>query len=536
MTHMLITNARILTMDDNLPGAEAVLTSGERIVFTGSTEETLKAARGRFGEDIEAAGVTLMNAKGKTLIPGFNDDHVHLLAAGDFHSSPNLAVISCEQVIPFLKAHYTNAKPGELLSGSGWDYTTCRMPHKDILDRSFPENPVVLFQYSGHGAWVNSLVLKQLKITRSTPDPEGGMIIRDESGEPTGILRETAAVPLQIMRQKKMNFDGATRRRLLDQALKLFRENGITSVQDNTWVPITVSEYKRYRRRGNLSLRISCWSLGIMPALAAWMDVTPFPGAMVRRGPRKYFLDGTFSTKTAWLMEPYSGGEGDHSGGMNAGMAAISQRRLEAIIAETALRRRQTAFHAIGDRAVHELVTAAAREAERRPRIRNLRLRIEHAQLVSREDLPLIRELGMVMSVQPAALVSPEKDRALLGEERARQAYPYRSILDAGIPLAFGSDIPGESTVNPLRIIENTVNRDSPERITAVEAIRAYTMGSAYAEFMEKEKGSITPGKLADMTLLSDDPSAVPADRIHDIKVLMTITGGKVVYKSEGPW
>lgn len=525
MSGLIITNVHAITMDDSFPQAEAVLVIGDRIIRTGTSADILRFAKASFGEDFTRAGIDHIDGKGKTLIPGFNDDHVHLLASGDYFSRPNLAGKSCKEVIPFLIDWYRDAEPGELITAGGWDYPSCQVPHKNLLDEAFPANPVVLFQYSGHGAWVNSLALKQLGITRHTPDPEGGAIMRDPDGEPTGILREAAAVPLQVMRQKRMNFDGRTRRRLLDNALKVFREYGITSVQDNTWIPLTAVEYKRYHRRGNLSLRVSCWSLGIMPALAAWMEITPFTGNWIRRGPRKYFLDGTFSTKTAWLLEPYEG-EAD-----NTGMATLSTSSLGRIISAAASREKQTAFHAIGDRAVHELVAEAAKVAERHPGIRHTRLRIEHAQLVSREDLPLIRDLGIVMSVQPAALVSPEKDKSLIGKARAKHAYPYRSVLDAGIPLAFGSDIPGESTLNPLQIIENTVNRDSPERITAAEALRAYTVGSAYAEFMEKEKGSITPGKLADFALLSDDPTAVPADKIHEIGALMTVVGGRVVYK-----
>ncbi|MEW5815860.1 MAG: amidohydrolase family protein, partial [Spirochaetota bacterium] len=417
MDDLLFTNVRVITMDDSMPRAEAVFVSGDRIKFVGSAREA--------SQFVQASGagknLSVIDLKGKTLVPGFNDDHVHLLAGADHLMMPDLSGKSGREIVDFLKSRYQDARPGDLISGSGWDYTACRDPDKKLLDNAFPENPVVLLQYSGHGAWVNSLVLKQLKIDSSTPDPDGGRILRDSNNEPTGILQDMAATPLHTRRFMEMNFNKQVRRKLLDSALQMFRENGITSVQDNTWVPFTAGEYVRYARMGSLTLRISCWSLGIKPFLAAWMELKPFHGTWVRQGPRKYFLDGTFSTKTAWLKEAYNGEDA------NFGMPYLPLDKLSLIVTAAARAKRQIAFHAIGDKAVHELVNTVEKASERYPAVTGLRLRVEHAQLISPEDLPRIKTLGLVISAQPSALVSPEKDGAILGSERSRAAYPFRS-------------------------------------------------------------------------------------------------------------
>lgn len=246
---------------------------------------------------------------------------------------------------------------------------------------------------------------------------------------------------------------------------------------------------------------------------------------MIHLGPVKYFLDGTFSTKTAWLLDPYPGPS------ENTGIPTGTVGWMHALIMRAAAARRQAAFHAIGDRAVRELVNGVEAAARRHPYVRELRMRIEHGQLIAKEDVPRIRDLGIVISAQPHALGTPDKDRDFLGAERAQRAYPYRSLLDGGVRLSFGSDVPGESTFRPLLAIHRIVNRDSPERITVREAIRAYTGGSAYAEFRETEKGSLEVGKLADLTVLAENPLAVPLDHIKDIRVDMTVVGGSIVHE-----
>jgi hypothetical protein len=324
-----------------------------------------------------------------------------------------------------------------------------------------------------------------------------------------------------------MHRNAALQRGMLDRALGELARVGITSVQDNTWFPSTVRLLNRYRRDGRLTARVSCWFYGMMPAAAALMGLNRFDGLWVRRGPWKYLLDGTFSTRTAWLLEAYAGEPENY--GIADGVAELADRAVD-----LSLRRgRQAVFHAIGDRTVRELVNTIDRYSQRYPHAAKLRFRIEHAQLIDPGDIPRLRDLGILVSAQPSALATPEKDADLLGSTRAGRAYPYRSLLDAGVHLSFGSDMPGEASFDPLLGMHYTVNRSGAERISPAEALRAYTLGSAYAEFQESEKGSITAGKLADLAVLSADPLSVPPESIKDVEVQTTILGGRIVYRRD---
>jgi hypothetical protein len=289
--------------------------------------------------------------------------------------------------------------------------------------------------------------------------------------------------------------------------------------------------------------------------------VGSFDRDWIRPGPVKFFLDGAFSTKTACLCEPYSDdpiiddsalpgavsscedpdpsadfsratfSRGDFSrGDFSRGLCSD----IEAPTAEIeylASHRLQGAFHIIGDRGIAIFLDAV--EAMHLPDLARLRLRIEHAQLIRSKDIPRIRDLGILIAAQPSALGDPAKDERLLGRDRALRAYPYRSLLDAGVQLSFGSDIPGEATCDPLLSIHMAVNREGPEAISPMEALRCYTVGSAYAEFTEARKGRIVPGMLADFVLLSADPTRVDPTSIREIRVMETILGGKTVWKRE---
>lgn len=511
---MILRNGRILTLDDSGSEAEAVAINGQRISAVGRFDEV--RAKASPGPEIDL--------RGRTVIPGFNDDHIHLVSMGDYYSTPNLAGKNEREIVDLLREVCAGQPPGELLVGNGWDYPDCLEPHRSILDAAFPENPVALFQYSGHGVWVNSRLLERFKIGRDTPDPVGGKIVRDSAGEPTGVLYDAAARPLHLMRNRTRMKDRENLDRSLEKALALLRRNGVTSVQDNTWYPELVRLYRRFEQTGRLTARVSCWSDGRAPRRKWVLEHMRFSGPFLTLGPAKYFLDGTFSTKTAWLLDAYPDDPA------NTGIPMGTIEWIHSLVLRSAAAGRQAAFHAIGDRAVHEMVNGVEAAAQRHPSVREMRMRIEHGQLISQDDIQRIRDLGIVVSAQPHALGTPEKDRAFLGEERARSAYPYRSMLDAGVHLAFGSDVPGESTFEPLLAIHRIVNRDSPERITVEEALRAYTSGSAYVELKEDEKGIIGVGKLADLTVLAENPLEAPPSRIKDIGVDITIVGGRIVF------
>jgi predicted amidohydrolase YtcJ len=518
MADIILRNANLITLDGAYPKADSLVIRHGRIAYVGNAEGTDRYRRPNCAE---------IDLKGKTLIPGFNDNHLHAVSTGDYFSRPVLTGLDSVRIIEKLKAAEKNLSPGEKIYGFGWDYPACPDAHRKILDRHFPNRSVILFQYSGHSAWVNSYHLKKMKITSRTPDPPGGKIERDRSGDPTGILKERAVYPIHHRKLIETNLKEKLRSRLVEKAMTLFRENGITSIQDNTWIPFTVNHYRRLHKNGALTARVSCWSHGRLNWARFWLEHMRFDPLWVRKGPRKFFLDGTFSTRTALLTEPYRGEA------HNYGLPSITPEGLHHIVRSAIRQSRQLALHAIGDGAIRQFLNILENFKKDRQQVRDLRIRLEHAQLITPEDLPRLADWGILAAVQPSALIDPEKDQGLLGVERANRAYPYRSILNAGIPLSFGSDIPGESRFNPLELIHLAVNRTNGESLTPLEALCAYTKGSAYAEFMESEKGTLTPGKLGDCVVLSGDPTACPPNRINTIRVEATITGGRLVFKTE---
>lgn len=514
----ILKNGNIVTLDEAIPKADSLVIRQGRIAYVGGDEGTAQ---------YRASRTEVIDLQGKTLVPGFNDNHLHAVSTGDYFSRPILLGLNADQIIEKLKTAEKELLPGEKIQGFGWDYPSCPNPHRKLLDRHFPNRSVILFQYSGHSAWLNTYHLKKLKISSRTPDPPGGKIERDSSGEPTGILKERAVYPIHYRRLIEMNLKGKLRTRLFDKAMALFRESGITSIQDNTWIPFTVNHYKRLHKRGELTTRISCWSYGKLKLARFWLEHLQFDPLWVRKGPRKFFIDGTFSSSTAMLTEPYQGEPN------NYGLPSITPEKLYQVI-QTAIRQgRQLALHAIGDGAIRKFLDILDNFKNNRQRIRNLRFRLEHAQLIVPEDLPRLADWGILLAVQPSALIDLKKDQGLLGDRRANRAYPHQSILKAGIPLSFGSDVPGESKFKPLELMHLAVNRNNGENVTPLQALCAYTKGSAYAEFMESEKGTLTPGKLADCVILSEDPTTCPQDRIKEIRVEATIVGGRIVFKND---
>ncbi len=516
MGELLLTGGRVLTMDPARPRAEAVLVRGERILAVGSAAELARLA---------SPGAARLPLSGACLIPGFNDNHLHAMSMGEYATRVRVHGLGPREIIEVLRERFAGAPRGQILWAYGWDYPQVPSPDRRLLDEAFPDNPVVLYQFSGHAAWVNTAMLERLRIRRRTPDPAGGRIARGSDGEPTGILQDAAIYPLHLKRMRRHVFDRELRGRLLDACLGLLAEAGITSAQDNTWVPTTVWALNERSRSGRLTCRFTCWAYGTDRWMRPLMGLARYDKTWVRRGPWKYLMDGTFSTHTAWMLEPYAG-EPDNFGRPNG-----SPADLQRILGQAARARRQVAFHAIGDRMIRGLLDAVQEARARHPALPRLRLRLEHAQIFDPSDIPRPAELGVLVAAQPTALGSPEKDEAILGPGRAARAYPFASLLASGARLSFGSDFPGEIEYRPLEAIHRAVNRPGPERIGAGEALACYTRESAYAEFMETEKGVLAPGLLADLAVLSEDPTAVAPGRIRDIRVLRTIVGGRTVFE-----
>jgi predicted amidohydrolase YtcJ len=517
-------NGVIVTMNSAQPRAQALVTEGEEILFVGDSREALEWA----GEGAEIADLA-----GRTVLPGFNDNHVHAVILGDHAFAPDLGGLDAAGIVELLKERFPHPEKGQIIWAFNWDYPACPNPRKELLDEAFPANPVVLSQFSGHAQWMNSRALRAVGVAKGLPDPGKGQVLRDGNGDPTGIVRDLGDTPLSKKRFKRIFYRSSMREPCLELALDTFRRFGITSVQDNTWFYPQLWSLERFRREGRLTARFSTWSLGRRPwtttALRLVYGLGRFPGPAprasdwIRPGPVKYFLDGTFSTRNACLCEAYAD---DPEGGLCPDPATPT-----AELDFLAKRGLQAAFHIIGDRGIAIFLDAVEEVRGRQPGLDALRIRIEHAQLIRPADIPRIRRLGLLVSAQPSALGSPEKDERLLGRERAARAYPYRSLLDEGVSLSFGSDIPGESTCDPLLSIHMAVNRPGSERISVEEAIRCYTVGSAYAEFMEGRKGALKAGMLADFVVLSRDITSIPPEGIKDCVVLETIVGGAKVYE-----
>jgi predicted amidohydrolase YtcJ len=522
VTQILFHNGAFITMDRDRPRAEAVLVKEDRIDFVGSNAE----ARSRAPVDAE-----VVDLAGRAVLPGFNDNHTHTMIGGFTLSSTDLGGLSEQRIVEKLLSDHAGTPEGEPIWAFNWDYPAVPHPHKSILDRAFPRNPVVLSQFGGHGHWVNSMTLERMRIDRDTPDPPRGTILRDESGEPTGVLREMNRHPYMQRLFVKMHTDSRTMGRSLDRMLGEYARLGITSVQDNTWYPAVFRVLAGYRDSGRLTARFQTWTLGEIPwfVLPVWVPIrlTHFDDRWMKRGPYKYFLDGTFTTRSAALMEDYA----DEPGNPGKGKSQTEMRN--DFLARRVRKRQQVACHAIGDRAIKELLDAVEMLQRQYPWTKELRLRIEHAQLIREQDIPRLRRLGVQVSAQPHAMGTPEKYEALLGTGRFQRAYPYRWLIDEGVALSFGSDYPGEPTLNPLQAVQAAATRPGPQRITVEEALRCYTAGSAFAEGGEDQKGTIAAGKLADLAVLSEDPLSLPASRVGEIRVLSTYVGGKVVYDGQ---
>lgn len=512
----LYSGGRIVTCDPSRPRAGAVLTVDNRITAVADRPEEI---------DLPGGPIERIDLAGRTLVPGFNDNHIHAHYFGNQEGSLQLGGLTKQEILDRVRAALAQPDAPSPLLAFRWDYPSCPDPHRRDLDAISTDHPIILVQFSGHGAWLNTAMLRRLKMLPGQRYCERAEVLKDEAGEPTGIVRELSRFPSF----RGMWFRRSMNSRRLEHdfliALDRLRHAGITSIQDNTWFPPTVPALRRILRRGELTARVQMWSFGELRPMGAWMRIRRDLPPWFVHGPQKFFLDGAFSSHSAWLTEPYADLSHTEYG---AGRDAAAVRRY----LEPRVRRRQrTAQHSIGDRATKEFLDAVEALAPRYPWIGAMRLRIEHGQLIRSEDIERMARLGVIVCAQPNALIDPAKDESLLGHERALRAYPYRSLLDAGVALSFGSDYPGELTYEPLTGIHLAVNRDGPERISAAEALACYTRGSAYAEFMEHEKGMVRPGLLSDFAVLSEDPTTCPPQRIRDIRVEMTVVDGRTVFE-----
>ncbi len=527
---MILTNGRFWTGTENAPWAEAVAIRGERLIAVGSRAEVEKLA---------SSSTRTFDLGGKLALPGFIDSHTHFIDGGFQLLSVDLRDAKTQD--EFRRRIAAQAKKigaGRWIQGGEWDHENwpgAPLPTKELIDAVTPENPVAVERLDGHMLLANSLALRKAGITRDTPDPPGGLIVRDaKSGEPTGILKDAAMSLLEraIPEPSESEYNGA-----LDAALAEAARHGVTSVDDITlWNHYPI--YKRYRESGKLTVHI--YSRTPMSEWERQRDaVARFgPGdEWLRFGGLKAFMDGSLGSTTAYFFQPYN--DAPNTSGLMRSDNQPEGKLKDRIIAADAAGL-QCSVHAIGDRA-NNILLNYYEEAERVNGERDRRFRVEHAQHLQPSDIPRFAKLGVIASMQPYHCIDDGRwAEKRIGPERIKTTYAFRTLLDTGAKLVFGSDWP-VAPLDPVRGIyaaatRRTLDGKNPggwvpeQKISVEEAVRAYTSMGAYGEFAERDKGTLEPGKLADIAVLSDDIFKIAPEKIWDVKVAMTISGGRQVW------
>jgi predicted amidohydrolase YtcJ len=544
---LVLLNGKIYTVDAKHPRTSAVAIRGETIVAVGDSEASLKSWIG--------PRTRVVDLHGQFVMPGFNDAHAHLATAAYGKLTVNLeGAASLPEFQARIRDRLKDFRPGEWVTGRGWDHTLWPVKHfptRQDLDALSTDHPMIFGRVDGHVAVANSRALQIAGITRETPDPPGGHIERDsKSGELTGMLEEAAA--MSLVYQRIPPYSAEQRRRAFELVMEEALQAGVTSIQDNSVYDVPEEDnygwrnfliYQQMRREGALKIRITEW-LPFFAPLDRLEEMRRLGGASspgnpgdpwLNTGALKALLDGSLGSRTAAMLAPYSD-DPSTSGILTVDSAELPRKAIERDRAEF-----QIAFHAIGDRANRlALDVFAAVLAANGPRDR--RDRDEHAQIVALADLPRFGTLHVVASMQPSHLLDDERwADGRLGAERVKGAYAWQSMLKNGAPLAFGTDFPVES-INPLRGLYACVTREVPgggppggwhpeERLTIDDCLRAYTAGSAYAQFEEQRKGTIAPGMLADIVVFPADLTRIAASDLLHTPVEITIVGGRVAYQ-----
>lgn len=535
MSVILYLNGDMYTMDAAQPRAEAMAIdeASGRILVVGSNDEVRRVGQHREAIDL----------RGRTVLPGFIDSHIHLLSAA--YRSHYIDAVHCaseDEVADLVRERARLTPPDHWIQGGQWDknlWPGDNFPTKASLDAAAPDHPVVLWSKDGHLLWVNSLALQRAGITTETPDPPNGAILRDGSGEPTGILQEEDATRLVYRVIEKP--DPELTRVLVERALVELQKSGITSIHDIEGMD-ALQLFQQLRDEGILGVRVTMFlPRKLLPMLRErWPEMLAQEDALIRLGGIKIFADGTLGSQTAAMLESFEGSPG------NFGILAIPEQEMNETVSAAAAMGISIAIHAIGDRAAHVALNSieqAQRHLAQQETTRDLsrlRYRLEHVQLITNADLERMKRLGVIASVQPFHAVADRDIVERYWGKRARRAYAYRTMQDMGIPLSLGSDAPVE-TFDPLRILYAATARraDLPPRrppwlpdqaLPVTQALWDYTMGAAYAGAEEHLKGSLTPGKLGDAIVLRDPLLALPQEQIASNVVQATILGGRVAY------
>ena len=525
---LVVRGGRVWTADPQRPWAEAVAVAGDEVLAVGS-EALLRP--------LIAGDTQIIDARGGLVTPGWIDSHVHLLQGGLNLQSVQLRGAKSREEFAERLATYASTRPaGEWITGGDWDHTVWggALPHRDWIDAVTPHNPVWVQRLDGHMALANSLALERAGVDESTPQPDGGAIVRDDDGRPTGLLRDNA---MALVEQVRPAASTSQQLKALAAATDYLHAQGVTSIGHmGSWRELQLLRAVHQQRQ--LHIRVYAAA-----PLAKWQVVREavesygHGDSWLRLGGLKGFVDGSLGSHTAAFLEPYTDAPQDRGllvnpiGDIYAWTSAADQAGLQVMV------------HAIGDRAIRLQLDVFQRVArENGPRDR--RFRIEHAQHIHPDDMGRFAELGVIASMQPYHVIDDGRwAEPLINSFRSKTSYAFRALLDSGARLAFGSDW----FVAPATPIEGiyaaatrrTLDGQHPEgwipqqRITVEEALRAYTTDAAYAEFTEKSKGMLAPKMLADIVVINCDLTQIDPTEIRNAEVRYTILGGKVVYSNE---
>jgi len=526
---LVVTNANIRTMDAKRTIARSIAVLNGKIIAIGSDADT---------KPLVGAKTRVIDAGGKLVLPGFNDAHVHFMETGQQLSSVDLRDAKTpEEFVQRIRAFAAKLPKGRWILGGKWDHENWKpnnLPTAALIDAATPDNPVFIDRLDGHMSLANSLAMKLAGVGKETKEVDGGLIVRDSAGNPTGVFKDAAmsyiyrVVPDSSWDEKMEYARAAT-----EHAASL----GITSVTDVS-AGTDVGVYQELLRQGGLKTRI--YGCSTLSDYKRWKNTGvryAFGNPMLRVGCLKGYADGSLGSTTAWLFEPYLDDP------KSTGLAGEDIPKTQELVLAADKAGLQVNIHAIGDKA-NATILDIYEKAGQTNGARDRRFRIEHAQHLRQEDIPRFGKLKVVASMQPFHIIDDGRWAwKRLDEKRLKGTYAFRTLLDTGAVLAFGSDSP-VAPLNPLfgvyaAVTRRTLDDKNPngwipeQKISVDETVRAFTWGSAYSEFQEGWKGTLEIGKVADFVLLSDDIFTIDPVRIRQAKVLTTIVDGKVVFESK---
>ena len=548
---LILTNGKIYTLDSNNSIVEAVAVKGGKIVAVGSSEEILNKYN----------TTNIIDLEGNYTYPGFIDAHGHILLYGSSLTTINCNNASIEEIANMVAEKAKSVNPGEWIIGHGWDqnlWSTKEFSTYHILEKAAPDNPVLLTRVDYHAIWVNIGAMIKAGITADTKDPEGGKIIKNKNGEPTGVFVDNA---MDLIYKATEDLSIEQKEEAVISGVNKLVEFGITEIHDMGVDANLIEVYRKIIREGKMPIRICVY---ISDVENTWNEYKQKPNDLLGNGflnvcGLKIFIDGALGSRGAALVEPYSDDK------TNRGLTILSEADVQGITEDALKHNKQVAVHAIGDRGNSIILTAFAKALKNNPK-KDSRLRIEHAQVIHSDDINKFSEYGIIPSMQPVHATSDMFwAEARLGSKRIKNSYLWKTFIDKGLKIPSGSDFPVESP----NIIENyyvavtrkdtngvpnswsehkhlfsydktdidTTNYSNgwyaKEKMSRLEALKSFTEWAAYAVFQEKIKGTIEVGKYADFVVLSDDILEVKDKDILSVKVLKTIVGGKIVFENK---